>query len=78
MSDTLTKPEDAVDARTEDGGHDKFRHYVRKDKMLQAMVEGIPCTALCGKTWLPTTQSERYPVCPDCKALHELPIFKDD
>ena len=34
---------------TDDGDHDRFAHYVRKDKITQAALGGTPVIALCGK-----------------------------
>ena len=27
--------------------------------------------ALCGKTWVPSRDPERFPVCPECKEIWE-------
>lgn len=54
---------------TDDGDHDRFAHYVPKDKLTQALVEGTPVRALCGKVWVPSRDPDRYPVCPTCKEL---------
>lgn len=56
---------------TEPGDHDKLSHYVRKADIVKAQVEGVPVQAVCGKVWLPTRDGERFPVCPDCKAIYE-------
>lgn len=56
----------------DDGGdHDRFSHYVRKDKIVQSAVEGNAVEALCGKKWVPSRNPERFPVCPTCKEIHE-------
>ena len=55
----------------DDGDHDRFAHYVNKAKSTEARVMGIPVTALCGKTWVPQRDPERFPVCPTCKALYD-------
>lgn len=39
---------------TEDGDHERFSHYVPKDKLMEAMINGTPVIALCGKVWVPT------------------------
>ncbi len=52
-----------------DGDHDRFSHYVPKSRLTQAMVEGTPVRALCGKIWVPSRDPERYPVCPTCKEI---------
>ncbi|HEX2266791.1 MAG TPA: DUF3039 domain-containing protein [Actinomycetota bacterium] len=64
--------EDRTDVRTDDGEHDRFRHYVRKDKLAEALVHGTPVRALCGKVWVPSRDPDRYPTCPECKRLYEL------
>ena len=55
----------------EDGDHERFSHYVDKDKLTEAMVMGTPVVALCGKVWVPSRSPEQYPVCPDCKEVWE-------
>ena len=44
---------------------------VPKADMTKAMVTGEPCTALCGKKWVPSRAPEKYPVCPDCKKIYD-------
>jgi len=46
---TGTLIEESTDYRLDEGDHERFSHYVPKDKLMQAMVEGIPVRALCGK-----------------------------
>lgn len=58
-----------VPGRTDDGDHDTFRHYVRAVELDRAILDGIPCTALCGKKWLPTKDHTKYPTCPECKKI---------
>ena len=62
----------------EPGDHDKFAHYVRKDDILTAAIEGIPAKALCGKEWVPNSLPEKYPVCPECKEIFESDRILDD
>ena len=38
---------------TDDGDHERFAHYVKKDKILESAVSGQPVRALCGKKWVP-------------------------
>ena len=62
---------------TDDGDHERFSHYVEKDKLTEAMVMGTPVRALCGKVWVPSRDPERFPTCPECQeAWEKLP--KDD
>ncbi len=63
---------------TDDGDHERFSHYVPKDKLTEAMVMGTPVTALCGKVWVPSRDPQRYPVCPTCKEIwSKLPKGRD-
>lgn len=58
---------------TDDGDHEKFAHVVAPaSEVTRAMVEGTPCTALCGKSWVPTRAPEKFPICPDCKEILEF------
>ena len=68
------KPAIIVDEETkleveDDGGHDRFAHYVRKSDIVRSNVEGVPVMALCGKVWIPNRDPSRYPVCPTCKEI---------
>ena len=49
LGDTL------LDERTletnDDGDHEKFAHYVQKEKIVESAVTGKPVIALCGKEW---------------------------
>ena len=56
---------------TDAGDHERFSHYVPKDKLTEAMVMGTPVVALCGKVWVPSRDPEKYPVCPECKEAWE-------
>ena len=55
----------------EDGDHERFSHYVPKDKIVESAVTGKPVRALCGKKWIPNRDPEKFPVCPDCKRIYE-------
>ena len=63
--------EERVDYRLDEGDHERFSHYVPRDKLMEAMVNGTPVRALCGKLWVPSRDPERFPVCPQCKEIHE-------
>jgi hypothetical protein len=54
-----------------DGDHERFAHYVQKDKIVDSSVMGTPLVALCGKVWVPSRDPKRYPVCPTCKEIYE-------
>lgn len=63
--------EDTTTINTDDGDHDVLSHYVRKDDILRARIEGIPAKALCGKVWTPHRDEEKYPVCGTCEDIYE-------
>ena len=55
----------------EPGDEEKFSHYVKKEKILESAMTGMPVRALCGKLWTPTRDPEKFPVCPECKDVYE-------
>ena len=55
----------------EDGDHERYSHYVKKDKIVSSAVMGNTVIALCGKVWVPSRAPEKFPVCPACKAIYE-------
>jgi Protein of unknown function (DUF3039) len=67
-----TLEQERTDVRLDEGGHDRFAHYVEKSKLTEALINGTPVIALCGKVWVPSRDPERYPVCPECKRLYEM------
>lgn len=54
---------------TDNGDHERLSHYVPKDKLMEAMVNGTPVVALCGKVWIPSRDPQKFPVCPECKEI---------
>ena len=67
MSDLETRP---VISETEGGDHERFSHIVvPASAVTEAYITGTPVTALCGKTWVPSRDPKRYPVCPTCKEI---------
>jgi hypothetical protein len=65
------RTQERPDYKVEEGDHERFSHYVPKDKLTEAMVMGTPVVALCGKVWVPSRDPERFPVCPECKEIWE-------
>jgi hypothetical protein len=55
---------------TEDGDHERFSHYVLKEKIVESAVTGKAVKALCGKKWVPNRDPEKFPICPTCKEIH--------
>jgi hypothetical protein len=87
MSQPLDEPAEPLPAQTattvlerelveerelsEPGDHERFAHYVRKEKILESALSGEPVVALCGKVWLPSRNPDRFPVCPVCKEIYQ-------
>ncbi len=78
MTEPLDSPElgggtllDERTVPTDDGDHERFSHYVRKDKIVESAVVGTPVVALCGKVWVPGRDPSRFPVCPDCLKIFQ-------
>lgn len=67
--DTLL--EERTEFRLEEGDHERFSHYADKDKIMEAMINGTPVRALCGKVWVPSRDPSRFPICPECKEIYE-------
>jgi hypothetical protein len=65
----------AVLERTEtsdgSGDHERFAHYVEKERIVESAVMGTPVRALCGKVWVPGRDPNKFPVCPDCQRIYE-------
>ncbi|MEY5023875.1 MAG: hypothetical protein RL569_788, partial [Actinomycetota bacterium] len=36
------------------GDHERFSHYVQKNKIVESAVMGNAVVALCGKVWIPS------------------------
>ena len=71
--------EERVAEQVEAGDHERFAHYVAKDKIVESAVMGAPVVALCGKVWIPNRDPGKFPVCPQCKAIFEgLPMGGDN
>lgn len=55
----------------EPGDHERFAHYVNKNKIMESALEGNAVVALCGKVWIPSRDPKKFPVCPECKEIYE-------
>lgn len=55
----------------EPGDHERFSHFVKKEKIVESAVLGTPVVALCGKVWTPSRDPQKFPVCPECKEIYE-------
>lgn len=68
-SDLLTEEDSRL--TIDEGDHERFSHYVRKEKIVESAVTGKPVRALCGKKWVPSRDPEKFPICPMCKKIYE-------
>ena len=65
MSDLMERP----DVRTTDHEDNDgcAQVVVPASAVTEAYITGAPVTALCGKTWVPSRDPNRYPMCQTCK-----------
>lgn len=73
---TLEREEQRQSA--EPGDHERYAHYVQKDKIMESALTGNPVIALCGKVWIPGRDPQKFPVCPDCKKIYDQMQGGDD
>ena len=59
------------DSQIEDGDHERFSHYVPKDKILESAITGKPVRALFCKKLTPSRDPVKFPICPTCKTIYE-------
>lgn len=74
MTETQTIEQIVTDTPTrlqEPGDHERLSHYVPKEQLEAAILNGTPCIALCGKVWTPTRDAKSFPVCGQCKEIFE-------
>lgn len=63
--------EEEVVESVEPGDHERYSHYVRKEKIVESAVMGTPVVALCGKVWVPNRDPKKFPVCPECQEIYD-------
>jgi glutaredoxin len=63
-----TITEESIDYQS--GDHERYSHYVNKNKIVESAVMGTPVVALCGKVWVPGRDPQSFPICPKCKEIH--------
>ncbi|MFI7586738.1 DUF3039 domain-containing protein [Spongisporangium articulatum] len=71
QSTTAVLERELLEQPVEPGDHERFAHYVRKEKVLESALTGEPVVALCGKVWVPGRDPNKFPVCPMCKEIYE-------
>ena len=62
---------DLIEEPLEPGDHERYSHYVLKEKIVESAVTGKSVRALCGKKWIPGRDPMKFPICPICKEIHE-------
>ena len=73
-TDLLTRQE----LEDDEGGHDRYAHYIKKEKVVESAMTGKAVRALCGKKLVPSRYPEKYPICPTCKEIFDsLPHKKE-
>ncbi len=70
-STSVLEREQVEEQIAEPGDHERFSHYVRKEKILESALSGAPVIALCGKVWVPGRDPNKFPVCPACKEIYD-------
>jgi hypothetical protein len=70
-STAVLEREQVEEQLQEPGDHERFSHYVRKEKILESALSGEPVVALCGKVWVPGRDPKKFPVCPTCKEIYD-------
>ncbi|HEY8294488.1 MAG TPA: DUF3039 domain-containing protein [Micrococcaceae bacterium] len=68
---TATIEREELREEVEPGDRERFAHYVRKEKIMESALSGEPVIALCGKVWIPGRDPQKFPVCPECKAIYD-------
>ena len=72
LRSTAVIEREQVEEQVQDpGDHERFSHYVRKNKIMESAMSGDPVVALCGKVWVPGRDPKKFPVCPTCKEIYE-------
>jgi hypothetical protein len=55
---------------SQSGDHNLFAHFVEADKIADAIINGTPVHALCGKVWVPSRDPDKYPTCKTCLEIY--------
>lgn len=68
-TELLERTETTVDLTTGNVPR-KYSHVVvPASEVTRAYIEGTPVTALCGYTWVPSEDPEKYDICPRCAEI---------
>lgn len=71
-----------VRAVLDDGDHERFTHIVLEgytpddgefvaigNSVVEGIINSSVVQALCGKTWVPGRDPQKYPLCPTCRDI---------
>lgn len=71
-----------VRAVLDDGDHERFTHIVLEgytpddgefvaigNSVVEGIINSSAVQALCGKTWVPGRDPQKYPLCPTCREI---------
>jgi hypothetical protein len=75
MLDLLETPETQ---QTDNSDSNHFAHYAEKVSVTEGYVLGTPVMAICGKTFVPSRDPEKFPVCPVCKEIMDSLFLPND
>ena len=70
-SNTAVEERQLQEQFIEPGDHERYSHYVKKEKIVESAVMGTPVVALCGKVWVPGRDPQKFPVCPVCQEIYQ-------
>lgn len=71
-TDTETEPGRLAHIVPPDIGPDGTVLKAAAVKVMEARINGTPVTALCGWTWVPSQDPQRFPLCHRCKEIADL------
>ena len=72
MSDLLERTDEKVDLKvTDNGDHDKYKHYIYKEGLGANILEGAPLRTLCGRTIGQQVDPNGRTLCPECEDMME-------
>lgn len=50
---------------------DGFAHYASHAQLAGSRLTGHPVQALCGRVWIPVSNTAGMPVCPQCNEVYQ-------
>lgn len=78
MSNLLERTDEKTDLKpTNNGDHDKYKHYVYKAGLGANILEGTPLRTLCGRTIGQQVDPKGKTLCPECEDMMENVVGKN-